>query len=222
MSISSNKPAGYRFTRWSGDTQYLTGAPEEEFNVVKIPDVAVITLTANWTSPASPPSTPSTPEDDYTPPSSDGGGNDGPYYDDWWYVYATDLHVKIENGKIMPSGATEGIFDEGDIIYIQANEPPPGWIFTHWQGSNNSTPSGEGKAYYAWKVGHSDETVTANYRELIYRTLTVKTASGTTTEVLESKDIVHVDARPIPENYELDYWTGDLDGMTKDGFYRFI
>ena len=50
-SISSNKPTGATFTRWTGDTQYLTGPTTQEYNSVKIPDVNTITVRANWSVP---------------------------------------------------------------------------------------------------------------------------------------------------------------------------
>lgn len=56
-SISSNKPANATFTNWTGDTQYLTGDVTQEYNSVKIPDVNVITVRANWTVPPEPPVT---------------------------------------------------------------------------------------------------------------------------------------------------------------------
>lgn len=49
--ISSNKPAGATFTRWTGDTQYLTGPVTQEYNSVRIPDVNTITVRANWSVP---------------------------------------------------------------------------------------------------------------------------------------------------------------------------
>lgn len=50
-AISSSKPSGATFTQWAGDTQYLTGPVTQEYNSVKIPDVNVITVRANWTTP---------------------------------------------------------------------------------------------------------------------------------------------------------------------------
>lgn len=47
-TISSSKPTGAIFTQWTGDTQYLTGPVTQEYNSVKIPDVNVITVRANW------------------------------------------------------------------------------------------------------------------------------------------------------------------------------
>lgn len=49
--ISSDKPAGATFTRWTGDTQYLTDPVTQEYNSVKIPDVNLITVRANWSVP---------------------------------------------------------------------------------------------------------------------------------------------------------------------------
>lgn len=50
-SVRSNKPENGIFTNWTGDTQYLTREVTEEYNSVKIPDVSVITIYANWTVP---------------------------------------------------------------------------------------------------------------------------------------------------------------------------
>lgn len=50
-TISSSKPSGAIFSRWTGDTQYLTGPVTQEYNSVKIPDVSLITVRANWTIP---------------------------------------------------------------------------------------------------------------------------------------------------------------------------
>lgn len=47
-AISSSKPANTVFTKWTGDTQYLTSPATQEYNSVKIPDVNVITVRANW------------------------------------------------------------------------------------------------------------------------------------------------------------------------------
>lgn len=56
-AISSSKPSGATFSQWTGDTQYLTGPVTQEYNSVKIPDVNVITVRANWTVPPTPPAT---------------------------------------------------------------------------------------------------------------------------------------------------------------------
>ena len=56
-AISSNKPSNATFSQWTGDTQYLTGPVTQEYNSVKIPDVNVITVRANWTVPPIPPAT---------------------------------------------------------------------------------------------------------------------------------------------------------------------
>lgn len=50
-SVSSDKPINAVFTNWTGDTQYLTGDITQEYNSVKIPDVNVITIQANWVIP---------------------------------------------------------------------------------------------------------------------------------------------------------------------------
>lgn len=50
-SISSNKPSNAIFTNWTGDTQYLSRDATQEYNSIKIPDVDVITVAAQWTIP---------------------------------------------------------------------------------------------------------------------------------------------------------------------------
>lgn len=50
-AISSSKPSNATFSQWTGDTQYLTGPVTQEYNSVKIPDVNVVTVRANWTTP---------------------------------------------------------------------------------------------------------------------------------------------------------------------------
>ena len=51
VSVRSNKPSGAVFTRWTGDTQYLTSAVTQEYNSVLIPDVSRIIISANWAIP---------------------------------------------------------------------------------------------------------------------------------------------------------------------------
>jgi hypothetical protein len=46
--ISSSKPINSVFTQWTGDTQYLTSPATQEYNSIKIPDVNLITVRANW------------------------------------------------------------------------------------------------------------------------------------------------------------------------------
>ncbi len=50
-AISSTKPSNATFTNWTGDTQYLTGDVTQEYNSVRIPDIARIEVTAHWTTP---------------------------------------------------------------------------------------------------------------------------------------------------------------------------
>ena len=57
VSIRSNKPSNAVFTRWTGDTQYLTGSVTSEYNSVHIPDVNTIRVYANWSIPTPPPAT---------------------------------------------------------------------------------------------------------------------------------------------------------------------
>lgn len=57
VPISSTKPAGATFVKWTGDTQYLTEDVTQEYNSVRIPDMNIIRLTANWSTPPAPPAT---------------------------------------------------------------------------------------------------------------------------------------------------------------------
>lgn len=50
-AVSSSKPTGAVFINWTGDTQYLTSPPTQEYNSIKIPDVNTITISAHWTIP---------------------------------------------------------------------------------------------------------------------------------------------------------------------------
>lgn len=53
-AISPNLPSTASFTQWTGDTQYLTSPATQAYNSVKIPDVNIIRLTANWKYPPTP------------------------------------------------------------------------------------------------------------------------------------------------------------------------
>lgn len=57
VQIAPNMPSNATFTRWTGDTQYLTSPATQAYNSVQIPDVNIIRLTANWTIPPTPPVT---------------------------------------------------------------------------------------------------------------------------------------------------------------------
>lgn len=50
-SIAPSIPANATFTTWSGDTQYLTSPATQAYNSVKIPDVNIIRVTANYSVP---------------------------------------------------------------------------------------------------------------------------------------------------------------------------
>lgn len=50
-SIRSNKPIGAVFTGWSGDVQYLTSSPQQEYNSVRVPDATPIKVAAHWIIP---------------------------------------------------------------------------------------------------------------------------------------------------------------------------
>lgn len=105
-SVSSNKPTGATFTGWSGDTQYLSGPTTREYNSVKIPDVNVITIRANWS----------------VPPVTN--------------VPLTVVNgqiTSIESEDDNP--VTTGKFTQGDKVSISANSVPEGQIFAGWSYS---------------------------------------------------------------------------------------
>lgn len=183
-SISSNKPSNGTFTRWTGDTQYLTGPTTQEYNSVKIPDVNTITVRANWSTPAAP----------STPP-------------------VTNVKLTVVNGVITSTGLTEGIFTEGDKVAITASAVPDGHVFNGWSRSGGGSISNSGSMSATVTIGTSDTTVTAKYRELEYYTLTVTTNSGTTTTIKERYSSFSINASPYPDGYTFEKWTGDTNGL---------
>lgn len=187
-SISSNKPAGAVFTNWTGDTQYLAGPTTQEYNSVKIPDVPKIRVYANWRIPP-----------------------------------VTNVKVTLVNGTFATTGESTGVFTEGDNISIIADSPKDSkQTFRYWQLDENGDGDLHGgynrtKVSYnstaTFTVGKKNTTITANYSDLIYSTLTVTTASGTTVKTLESWDYFSVDASPIPVNKVFDGWSGNTDSF---------
>ena len=189
VSVSSNKPSNATFTYWTGDTQYLTGPTSQEYNSVRIPDVSVITITANWTTPVDPPDPP-----------------------------VTGIKLTVVNGVITSTGQTEGTFTEGDKVGITANDPEEGSIFTNWVRTGGGSISNSSSKNATITIGVTDTTVTAFYRQLEYHTLTVITNSGTTVDTLEAYDYFSVNANPPPDGYVFEQWTGDTNSF-RSTFY---
>ena len=183
--ISSKKPSNGTFTQWTGDTQYLTGPVTQEYNSVKIPDVSLITVRANWTTPAAPP----------TPP-------------------ATNIKLTVVNGVIASTGETTGTFTQGDKVTITANAVPEGQVFNGWSRSGGGSISNSGSTSATVTIGTSATTVTATYRTLSYHTLTVITHSGTTTKTYESQSYFSINANPAPDGYVFEKWTGNTSGIS--------
>ena len=177
--ISSNKPSGATFTKWTGDTQYLTGPATQEYNSVKIPDVNTITVRANWSVPP-----------------------------------VTNVGLTVVNGVIASTGATSGLFTEGDKVKITANAVPEGKVFNGWSKSGGGSISSSGSMTATVTIGTSTTTVTATYRTLEYYTLTVTTNSGTTTSTKERYDYFSINANPAPDGYIFDKWTGNTSGLS--------
>lgn len=184
VPVSSSKPANGTFTRWSGDVQYLTGAVTQEYNSIKIPDLSVITIRANWTTPAVPPEPP-----------------------------VEGVKLTVVNGVITSTGATEGTFTEGDIISISANAVPEGYVFSGWSRSGGGSISNSGAMAATATIGETDMTVTATYRLLEYYTLKVTTNSGTSISTKERYDYFSINADPPPDGYTFEKWTGDTSGL---------
>lgn len=204
VSVGSNKPVGARFTNWSGDTQYLTLDPTEEFNVVEIPDVSLIRIQANWTTPSAPPTPPS--DGGTTPDDGGGGGVITPP--------ATDLLLTVVNGVIEETGEHTGIYDQGDRVRIVADPIPSGYTFTGWSLSGSGSILNSALPTATAAIGSGDMTATATYRKLEYYTLTVTTSAGTETRIIESESGFSLDAGEDPEGHVFEKWTGDIDGIS--------
>ena len=181
VQVSPSIPAGSTFTNWTGDIQYLTGDPTNAYNSVRIPDVSLIRIRAEYYTPPSPP----------VPPTE-------------------NVILNVVNGTIDATGETSGSFTEGDLVSITANTPAQGDVFTYWSYSsgNSRIESGSGMRVVI-KIGSTESTFIANYRTLEYHTLTIITDSGTTTTTKEKYDYFTVDANPFPSGYTFDEWTGD-------------
>lgn len=125
----------------------------------------------------------------------------------------TDVPITIVNGVISSTGQTTGKFTEKDSIAITANPAPEGYTFDNWSYVGGGSLGSRYMPTALFTVGSTESTLTANYRLLKYHNLTVTTNSGTTTTIKEELETFTVDARPIPEGYVFDKWTGDVSGL---------
>lgn len=125
----------------------------------------------------------------------------------------TGVKLTVVNGIISSTGESEGTFTEGDRVTITAYSVPEGQKFTGWTRKGGGSISGSGSMNATVIIGTTDTTVTANYRDLEYYTLTVTTHSGTTSEVKEKDDYFSINAKPYPDGYTFDKWTGDTSGL---------
>ena len=191
-AISSSKPSGATFTQWTGDTQYLTGPVTQEYNSVKIPDVNVITVRANWS----------------VPPVTNVPLT---------VVNGQITSVESEDG----TPVTEGTFTQGNKVSISADPVPNGQVFAGWSKSGGGSIANSSAMNTTITIGTSETVVTATYRTLEYHELTVTTNNGTTTKTLEKYDYFSVNANPAPDGYTFDKWTGDTHTFNQyvwDGF----
>lgn len=213
VSVGSNRPLGTRFTSWSGDTQYLVSEPTVEHNTVKIPDVSVITIQANWGTAPTPPTSPDLPEGGgtITPPDTPGGGDDDdddpgggstgpsepkPQYD-----------LTLIDGTIRSSGLTTGSYRAGSKVYILADAAPSGKKFDEWVTlSGPAYPSSaESNSTYAI-TGDADSVIKATYRDIARTTLTVKTPSGTSTYTQDEDTRLVISTTQV-SGKEFTYWS---------------
>ena len=190
-AISSSKPSGATFTQWTGDTQYLTGPVTQEYNSVKIPDVNVITVRANWS----------------VPPVTN--------------VPLTVINgqiTSVESEDDTP--VTEGTFTQGDKVSISADPVPNGQVFAGWSKNGGGSIANSSAMNTTVTIGTSETVVTATYRTLEYHELTVTTNSGATTKTLEKYDYFSVNANPAPDGYTFDKWTGDTHTFNQPALER--
>lgn len=138
----------------------------------------------------------------------------------WTIPPVTGVELTIINGVIASTGLTTGTFTEGDRVIIRANSAEEGKTFSNWvRNSGNSYISNSSSSNTTITVGTQNTTITATYRDLIYRELTVITNSGTVTNTYESQDRFSINANPTPNNYTFDRWTGDVSGINVTSAY---
>jgi len=115
------------------------------------------------------------------------------------------------------SGTTTEQKEQEQYFTVNGDPAPTGYIFDRWTGdisSYGSSTFSPTSVSTGTRMGHSDRTIIANYRPLEYYTLTVTTASGTTTKQVELKEKFTVDARPVPDGYIFERWSGDTSGLS--------
>lgn len=214
VSVASNRPLGTRFTTWTGDTQYLVNDPTEEHNTVKIPDVTVITIRANWGSAPNPPSsgggtTPggggggTIPGGGGTGPSTPGGGGGGSSTPD----VPVSVTLNVINGVISKTSESSGVYYAGSYVSVKGDTPASGQKVDKWivvQGSAHIYSSDELEASVQVQ---SDCTVKCTYRPIEYSTLTVHTANGTQTYRQAEGTSVYVSLGTVPSGKEFTHWS---------------
>jgi hypothetical protein len=122
------------------------------------------------------------------------------------------VRVTIVNGVIASTGETTGTFMQGSSVNIQADAIPEGKAFYGWTTSTYKVEVASKRSMNTsvyLPPGVESVTITANRRNITYSTLTVTTASGTTTATKEAFDYFSVNATPIPNNHVFTGWTGD-------------
>lgn len=129
----------------------------------------------------------------------------------WRKIPATNIQVTVVNGIIASTGESTGVFTEDDRLTIVANEATQGNTFDIWSKTGGGSIPNNKPSTTTFVVGSTDATITANYRPLVYHTLTVITDSGTDISTKEQGEYFTVDANPIPNGYTFDRWTGDTN-----------
>lgn len=131
----------------------------------------------------------------------------------WYIPPATNIQLTVVNGKIASTGETTGTFTEGDRVTINADTAPEGKTFDIWSKNGGGSFANDRASTTTFTVGATDATITANYRDLEYHTLTVITNSGTTVSTKEKYEYFTVDAKPVPNGYTFDRWTGNINSF---------
>lgn len=132
----------------------------------------------------------------------------------WTIPPVTGVELTIVNGTIGSGGETTGEYTQWNRVTIVAAPAPSGKTFNKWvRTSGNSTVDNEWASTTSVSIGTTDTVYTATYRDLEYHTLTVITNSGTTTSTKEKYEYFTVDAKPVPNGYTFDRWTGNINSF---------
>lgn len=223
VSVASNRPLGTRFTTWTGDTQYLVNDPTEEYNTVKIPDVTVIKIIANWGTASSPPSsggdtsgdgdsTPDTPGGS-TGPSTPGGGT-GPSGGSSGVPETARLTVI--NGLIAKTMSDTGVYYDGSRVLVYGNPPEAGYVHDGWDTISGNAYAINGSLDTTIRTGNKDSVVKCTYRPIEYSTLTVHTANGTEVYTQAEGTSIYVSAGAIPSGKAFNGWSKTGGGKLYD------